>query len=168
MSSLCCCSLDLMVYLHPAAAHESYTTLRTHLPASAAHDGLCLACRVTKAMKINQLLFRTVDPESVEVSSRRLLKYGDGAVDSLQAGPKRYTKLLMGAALKVKAKSSAPLLSVSAPKSSIRRIKRCTRRQKPNKQGTNPIILLKNPFLFHFAWIKSPSCFCFYASLLHR
>lgn len=122
MSSLCFCSLDLMVYLHPAAAHESYTTLRTHSPASAAHDGLCLACRVTKAMKINQLLFRTVDPESVEVSSRRLLKYGDEAVDSLQAGPKRYTKfmlVLMGAALNVKAKLSVPLFSVSAPKSSI-------------------------------------------------
>lgn len=84
-------------------------------------------------MKINQLLFRTVDPESVEVSSRRLLKYGDEAVDSLQAGPKRYTKfmlVLMGAALNVKAKLSVPLFSVSAPKSSIWRIKRCTRQQK--------------------------------------
>lgn len=32
MSSLCFYNQDLMVYLHPAAAHESYTRLHIHWP----------------------------------------------------------------------------------------------------------------------------------------
>lgn len=63
-SSLCFCDQDLMVYLHPAAAHESHR-LHIHWPASLGNDELCLACSVTKAMKIYQLLFQTVDHKCV-------------------------------------------------------------------------------------------------------
>lgn len=132
-------------------------------------------------MKINQLLFRTVDPESVEVSSRRLLKYGDESVDSLQAGPKRYTKftlVLMGAALNVKAKLSAPYFLLALQNHQFDTLNAAQGKKNSeerftwaNKLGANPIILKKKHFLFHLAWIKSLSCFFldhFYALLLRR
>lgn len=55
----------LMVYPHPAVAHESYTRLHSYCPASPADDELCLAFCVATAMKINQLLFQTVKHKCV-------------------------------------------------------------------------------------------------------
>lgn len=65
----------LMVYPNPEDAHESSTGLHLRRPAPQTNDELCLSCRATRAMEINQLLFQTVGHQCDAFSSWHLLKY---------------------------------------------------------------------------------------------